>query len=34
MKRSDEEVRFGEEFHSPLASHMSGDFQLAVLEKL
>jgi hypothetical protein len=34
MKRSDEEVRFGEGVRSQVAFHMSGDFQLEVLEKL
>jgi len=33
MKRNDEEVRTGEGIHSPVVQ-MSGDFQLAVLEKL
>jgi hypothetical protein len=34
MKRSDEEVRCGEGVCSQVAFHMSGDFQLEVLEKL
>jgi hypothetical protein len=34
MKRSDEEVRLGEGMHSGVMCQMSGDFQLAVLEKL
>jgi hypothetical protein len=34
MKRSDEEIRLGEGTHSPVVFQMSGDFQLAVLEKL
>jgi hypothetical protein len=34
MKRSDEEVRCGDGICSQVAFHMSGDFQLEVLEKL
>jgi hypothetical protein len=34
MKRSDEDVRCGEGVCSQVAFHMSGDFQLEVLEKL
>ena len=34
MKRSDEEIRCGEGICSQVAFHMSGDFQLEVLEKL
>ena len=34
MKSSDEEVGVREKMHSPLVFQMSGDFQLAVLEKL
>jgi hypothetical protein len=34
MKHSDEEVRCGEGICSEVAFHMSGDFQLEVLEKL
>lgn len=34
MKRSDEEVRCGKDVCSQVAFHMSGDFQLEVLEKL
>ena len=34
MKRIDEEVRYEEGTHSPVVFQMSGDFQLAVLEKL
>jgi hypothetical protein len=34
MKSIDEEVRLGERAHALVAFQMSGDFQLAVLEKL
>lgn len=34
MKRSDDEVGFGEELQPSAAFHMSADFQLTVLEKL
>jgi hypothetical protein len=34
VKSSDEELRLGEGMHSSAVFQMSGDFQLAVLEKL